>query len=124
MSEWNRDAPSGQTDRQAGGKDGQICIRWSSLYELDFQHRNLSQFYPPHITTNSLPNITPPVTVCSLNISLKTLIHYINTCLTICNTKHSIYSSASSLYMFRVSTTPIISSTQNCNYSLRYWSYF
>ena len=26
--------------------------------------------------------------------------------------------------MFRVSTTPIISSTQNCNYSLRYWSYF
>ena len=28
------------------------------------------------------------------------------------------------LYMFRVSTTPIIRSTQNCNYSLRYWSYF
>ena len=27
--------------------------------------------------------------------------------------------SASSLYMFRVSTTPIIRSTQNCNYSLR-----
>jgi len=26
--------------------------------------------------------------------------------------------------MFRVSTTPIIRSTQNCNYSLRYWSYF
>jgi len=36
------------------------------------------------------------------------------------NTKQSIYYSASSLYMFRVSTTPIISSTQNCNYSLRY----
>jgi len=34
------------------------------------------------------------------------------------------YYSASSLYMFRVSTTPIIRSTQNCNYSLRYWSYF
>ena len=28
------------------------------------------------------------------------------------------------VYMFRVSTTPIISSTQNCNYSLWYWSYF
>jgi len=26
--------------------------------------------------------------------------------------------------MFRVSTTSIIRSTQNCNYSLRYWSYF
>jgi len=26
--------------------------------------------------------------------------------------------------MFRVSTTPIIKSTQKCNYSLRYWSYF
>ena len=31
---------------------------------------------------------------------------------------------ASSLYMFQASTTPIIRSTQNCNYSLRYWSYF
>jgi len=41
-----------------------------------------------------------------------------------CNTKQSIYYSASSLYMFRVSTTPIIRSTQNYNYSLRYWSYF
>ena len=39
-------------------------------------------------------------------------------------TQQSIYYSTSSLYMFRVSTTPIIRSTQNCNYSLRYWSYF
>ena len=49
---------------------------------------------------------------------------YINNCPTRCNTKQSIYYSASSLYMFRVSTTPIISSTQNGNYSLRYWLYF
>ena len=49
---------------------------------------------------------------------------YINNCPTKCNTKQSIYYSASSLCMFRVSTTPIIRSTQNCNYSLRYWSYF
>ena len=49
---------------------------------------------------------------------------YINNCPTRCNTKQSIYYSASSFYMFRVSTTPIIRSTQNCNYSLRYWSYF
>jgi len=41
-------------------------------------------------------------------------------CPTRCNTKQSIYYSASSLYMFPVSTTSIIRSTQNCNYSLRY----
>jgi len=45
---------------------------------------------------------------------------YINNCPTRFNTNQSIYFSASSLYMFRVSTTPIIRSTQNCNYSLRY----
>jgi len=49
---------------------------------------------------------------------------YINNCPTRCDTKQSIYYSASSLYTFRVSTTPIIKSTQNCNYSLRYWSFF
>jgi len=54
----------------------------------------------------------------------KTNIHscYINNCPTRCNTKQSIYYSPGSLYMFRVSNTPIIRSTQNCNYSLRYWS--
>jgi len=44
----------------------------------------------------------------------------INNCPMRCNRKQSIYYSASSLYMFRVSTTPIIRSTQNCNYSLRH----
>ena len=34
-------------------------------------------------------------------------------------TKQSIYYSASSLYVFRVSTKPIIRSTQKCNYSLQ-----
>jgi len=47
---------------------------------------------------------------------------YIDNCPTRCNTKQSIYYYASSLYMFRMSTTPIIRSTQNCNYSLRYCS--
>jgi len=42
----------------------------------------------------------------------------INNCPTRCNTKQSIYYSAGSLYMFWVSTTHIIRSTQNCNYSL------
>ena len=50
----------------------------------------------------------------------RALLIYINNCPTRCNTKLSIYYSASSLYMFRVSTTPIIRSTQNCNYILRY----
>jgi len=45
---------------------------------------------------------------------------YINICPTRCNTKQSIYHSASSLYKFRVSTTPIIRSTHNFNCSLRY----
>jgi len=48
----------------------------------------------------------------------------INNCQTRCNTKQSIYYSASSLYVFRVSTTPIIRSTQNCNYSPWYWPYW
>jgi len=33
-----------------------------------------------------------------------------------------IYFTAQSLYMFRVSTAPIIRSTKNCNRSLRYRS--
>ena len=45
---------------------------------------------------------------------------YINNCPTRCNTKQSTYYSVSSLNMFQVSTTPIIRSTPNCNYSLRY----
>ena len=63
-------------------------------------------------------------TVHMIHIRSKMTIAHINNCPTRCNTKQSIYYSTSSLYMFRVSTTPIIRSTQNCNYSLRYWSYF
>ena len=48
----------------------------------------------------------------------------INNCPMRCNTKQYIYYSASLLYMFWVSNTPIIRSTQNCNYSLRHCSYF
>ena len=53
-------------------------------------------------------------------LSLEFYVKQINNCPTRCNTKQSIYYSASSLYIFRVSTTPIIRSTQNCNYSLLY----
>ena len=59
-----------------------------------------------------------------LHLWLRASLIYINNCPTRCNTKQSIYYSAGSLYMFRVWNTPIIRSTQNCNYSLRYWSYF
>jgi len=55
--------------------------------------------------------------------AVRTLTPNINNCPTRCNTKQSIYHSASSLYIFRVSTTLNIRSTQNCNYSLRYCSY-
>jgi len=48
---------------------------------------------------------------------------YNNNCPMTCNTKQSIYYSASSLYMFWVSTTPIIRSRQNCNCSHQYWPY-
>ena len=54
----------------------------------------------------------------------RALLIFINNCPTIRSTKQPIYYSASSLYMFRVSTTPIIGSTQNCNNCLWYWSYF
>jgi len=60
----------------------------------------------------------------TLILWFRTSLIYINNFPTRCNTMQSIYYSASSLYMFRVSTTPIIRSTQNCNYSLRYWSCF
>ena len=45
---------------------------------------------------------------------------YINNCPKRSDTKQSIYYSASSLNIFRVSITPIIRSTQKCNYSLPY----
>jgi len=57
-------------------------------------------------------------------LALKIKLFYINNCPTRCNTNRSIYYSVSSLYLFRVPTTPIIRNTPNWNYSLRYLSYF
>ena len=72
------------------------------------------------------PNMCTEILMMStiLCLWLRTSLIYINNCPTWCNTKQSIYNSASSLYIFRVSITPIIRSIQNCNYSLRCWSYF
>jgi len=75
-------------------------------------------FFPPLYLRNS--KFFGGKKVFESKISVST---YINNCPTRWNTKQSVYYSASLLYTFRVSTTPIIRSTQNCNYSLRYWSY-
>ena len=64
------------------------------------------------------------ITIIFLCLLFRASLIYINYCPMRCNTKQSIYYSASSPYMFRVPTPPIIRSTQNCNYSLRYRSYF
>jgi hypothetical protein len=93
-----------------------LMERYTSLYE-----RGLTAF-PRHATA----------LLCFIHKSqfsilcswFRSSLIYINNCLTRCNTKQSIYYSASSLNVFRVSATPVIRSTQNCNYSLRYWSYF
>jgi len=58
-----------------------------------------------------------------LCISTNCVVHT-NNCPTRCNTKQSIYYSGSSLYMFRLSTTPIIRNTNKCDYSLQCCSYF
>ena len=68
---------------------------------------------------NSLTNVAPARLLC---LWFHASHICINNCPTKCNTKQSICYSAGSLYVFRVSTTPIIRNTQNCNYSLRYWS--
>ena len=68
----------------------------------------------------STRNTKAYLTKCFLCLWFCASLIYINNYPTRCNTKQSIYYSASSLYMFRLSTTPIIRRTQNCNYSLRY----
>ena len=57
---------------------------------------------------------------CFLYLWFHASLTYINNCPTRCNTKQSIYYSASSLYMFWVSNTPTVRNTQNCNCILRY----
>ena len=95
----------------------QSCRMYSSLisfsphYFNDDLKRNLTNFTNFYISTYIR---------WFLYLWFRAPLNYINNCPTRCNTKQSIYYSASSLYMIRVSNTPIIRSTQNCNYSLRY----
>jgi len=79
-----------------------------SLYLFNRKFTRTTQFYLIYIAATSLDVV---------GIHRNMFRDYINNCPTRCNKKQSIYYSASSLYMFRVSTKPIMS-TQNCNYSL------
>jgi hypothetical protein len=75
----------------------------------------------PSLHHNPMSAVTGVMSVVKENIShVTTNIFHTNNCPTRCNKKQCIYNFASSLYMFRVSATPIIRSTQNCNYNLRY----
>jgi len=91
-------------------------------YSIRFSLPNIA-WYPGWVLSSNtfVSVIRQKIFLC---LWFRTSLIYINDCPTRCNTKQSIYYSASSLYMFRVSNTPIIRSTQICNYSLWYWSYF
>jgi len=71
------------------------------------------------VSSNNLRQYWQSNTILCLCLWLCASLICIDNCPMRCNTKQSIYYSASSLYMFRVSTTLIIS-TQNCNYSLQH----
>ena len=73
---------------------------------------NCAPTFPEHRKINLL--------ITFLCLRFRASLIYIHNCPTRCNTKQSLYYSASSLFMFWVSTTPIIRGIQNCNYSLRY----
>ena len=64
------------------------------------------------------------ISFCLIHLRIVVTKIYINKCPTRCNNMQSIfYSTAISLYMFRVPSTPIIRSTWNCSYSHRYKPY-
>ena len=89
----------------------------SGTSQLRYRHRGTGrQLRDKVFKTSSMQETT----LCILCLWLRASLICINNCPTRCNTKQSIYYSASSLDMFRWSTTSIIRSTQNCNYSLRY----
>ena len=108
-----------------------------NIYNLQCFHVSLPSTFPFPYKTIPHPSFTLFVTSSYLTSFLPSFlgVHFwlwfdflcirfraslicINNCPTRCNTKQSLYS-ASSLYTFRMLTTPIMS-TQNCNYSLRY----
>ena len=102
-------------------KRAQCCLELTifSILTVMCHYIEVKQMKPLQLILGSLHFV-----VCVQNILILCLwflasLIYINNCPTRCNTKQSVYYSASSFYMLRVSTTPIIRSTQNCNYSPR-----
>jgi hypothetical protein len=89
-----------------------LLLHKFTLHVSSVNHTHHQERVHKTVTTASVTVQLPPSNVAKLTSPTR------------CNTKQSIYYSASSLYKFRVSKTPIIRGTQNCNYSLRYWSYF
>ena len=102
--------------------NGNLRIMISSLHQRLVDHNCFPLLLEDHRTASNAGYSIYDFT--QYTFEKKKYRFYINNCPTRCNTKQSIYYSASSLYMFRVSTTSIIRSNQNCNYSLWYWSYF
>ena len=89
-----------------------MCITPSRLFCIDMHELSTQWIFFIKLITNKDFQL--------LCIWFRASLIYINNCPSRCNTKQSIYYSASSIYMLRVSTTPVIRNTQNCNHSLRY----
>ena len=101
----------------------QPLVLFVNLYFSEVKRNFAMQYVIYNVLWDAVSNVFQKE-VLFLFVWFRASLIYINNCPTRCNPKQSIYYSACSLYMFRVSTTPIIRSSQNCNYSLRYWSYF
>ena len=87
----------------------------TGMYYLKIIHKILRAPHVPHQTTPRFchfNNMLCRHRLWILCLRFRSSLIYINNCPTRCNTKQSIYYSSSSLYTFRVSTTPIIRSTK------------
>ena len=90
------------------------------LLDKDLQYPQIKPTFRENLLSSSPEYIGLFIVIVVAARPSATSLIYINNCPTRCNKKQSIYYSAISLYMFRVSTTPIIRITQNFNYSVRY----
>jgi hypothetical protein len=105
-----------------------IPIRWRrKVWETSTPDANWSTWWCSNIT-----HLKPTATLCTTRFNIQKVFflptqgNYILCVVLRTNsifTKQAIYYSASSLYMFRVSTTPIVRSTQNCNHGPRHRSH-
>ena len=81
----------------------EICCHITLKYALLCLTENkITLFFSSKTQRDILCKISKPI----LCLWFRASLIYINNCRTICNTKQSMYYSASSLYMFQVSNTP------------------